>query len=164
MILICLHVVLVMEGDGVYFTNLLNEGLYEGTLEDIPTTTAKFEQTPPIKDNNPSSKLTQKQKEKNFSDDKDRVIISTSLNVNIYPIKGTNQTRATFFTRIYKFYDTNWECLGNVIKILCCVVGIVFRTLSKFYACLSQIEVRNQSVMIVHDRVSNPKLTIAHFV
>jgi hypothetical protein len=64
MILICLHVVSVMEGDGVYFTNLLNEGLYEGTLEDIPITPTEFEQTPPIKDNNPSSKLTQKQKEK----------------------------------------------------------------------------------------------------
>lgn len=54
MILICLQVVSVMEGDGVYFTNLLNEGLYEGTLEDIPTTPAEFEQTPPIKDNNTS--------------------------------------------------------------------------------------------------------------
>lgn len=65
MILICLHVVSVMEGDGVYFTNLLNEGLYEGILEDIPTTPVEFEQTPPIKDNNSSSKLTQKQKGKN---------------------------------------------------------------------------------------------------
>jgi hypothetical protein len=34
MLLIFLHVVSEMEGDGAYFTNLLTEGLYEDIVED----------------------------------------------------------------------------------------------------------------------------------
>jgi hypothetical protein len=56
--LIFLHVVSEMEGDGAYFADLLTKGLYEDTVEDSTAVLAEFQQTPP------SSKLTQKHKGK----------------------------------------------------------------------------------------------------
>lgn len=129
MILICLHVVSVMEGDGVYFTNLLNEGLYEGTLEDIPITPTEFEQTPPIKDNNPSSKLTQKQKEKIPARIKIGSLFQHRWMLIYILFKGRIKHELHFLLESINSMTLTEECLGNVIKILCCVVGIVFRTL-----------------------------------
>jgi hypothetical protein len=42
-----------MEGHGAYYTNLMNEGTYNENYEDILDTPTEFQQTPPIKDNNP---------------------------------------------------------------------------------------------------------------
>ena len=76
MLLIFLHVVSEMEGDGAYFTNLLTEGLYEDIVEDNTTVLAEFQQTPP------SSKPIQNQKGKIFSEDEDRLLVSAKMNVS----------------------------------------------------------------------------------
>jgi hypothetical protein len=96
-----------MEGHGAYYTNLMNEGTYNENYEDILDTPTEFQQTPPIKDNNQSSKATRKQKRKNFTEEEDRLIVSAWLNVSTDATQGTNQKYCTFWKRIYMFYETN---------------------------------------------------------
>ena len=94
-----------MEGDGSYFTNLVN-GAFE-TCEDVSETPVELQPTAQIKDIQTSSKSNQKQKGKNFTEDEDRLLVAAWLNVSTDPIQGTNQTRGTFWRMIYLFFEEN---------------------------------------------------------
>jgi hypothetical protein len=83
------------------------------------------------------------------------------LNVSTDPVQGTNQTKATFWTRVYKFYDMNrGEFAERNQNSLLHRWGCIQEAMSKFCACLTQIEGRNQSVMTVHDRVRHNSISI----
>jgi hypothetical protein len=141
-----------MEGDGSYFTNLVN-GAFE-TFEDVSKTPVELEPTAQIKDIKTSSKSNQKQKGKNFTEDEDRLLVAAWLNVSTDPIQGTNQTRGTFWRMIYLFFEENRGTFaerseGSLLHRWSSIQDVV----SKFCGCINSIETRNQSGMTIHDRV-----------
>jgi hypothetical protein len=87
-----------MEGDGSYFTNLVN-GAFE-TFEDVSETPDELQFMSLIKDINKSSKSNLKQKGKKFTEEEDRLLVAAWLNISTDPTQGTNQTRGTFWRRI----------------------------------------------------------------
>lgn len=150
-----------MEGEG-YFTNLLQDGLHNEINTEI-------QQTLPINDSNPSSKANQKHKGKNFTEDEDRLLISAWLNVSMDSTQGTNQTRDTFWKRIYLYYEANKGDLGRNISertqtSLLHRWGTIQEAVSKFCGCITSIDNRNQSGMTIHDRVTNPKPVLFCFI
>jgi hypothetical protein len=99
-----------MEGDGCTFTGLLEQALYDESFADACNTQYEWQQSPPIEISSQTSKQNQKQKGKNFNDDKDRLLIGARLNISMDPTQGTNQTKATFCQRVHTYYDKN---IGN---------------------------------------------------
>ncbi|XP_020397027.1 uncharacterized protein [Zea mays] len=156
-----------MEGDRSYYTNLINGGF--DTFEDIPETpielqhtpSIELQQTPPVvRDLNMSSKQNHKAKGKKFSEDEDRLLVSAWLNVSTNPTQGTNQTRGTFWKRIYVLYEENRRndektrnyaerSEGSLLHRWSSIQDAV----SKFCGCINSIENRNQSGLTIHDRV-----------
>jgi hypothetical protein len=141
-----------MEGDGCYFTNLVN-GAFEN-LKDVSETPVDLQSTTPIKDINKSSKSNLKQKGKNFTEDEDRLLVAAWLNVSTDPTQGTNQTRGTFWRRVYLFFEDNRghfaeRSEGSLLHHWSSIQDAV----SKFCGCINSIETRNQSGMTIHDRV-----------
>lgn len=143
-----------MEGHGAYYTNLMNEGTYNENYEDILDTPTEFQQTPPIKDNNPSSKATRKQKGENFTEEEDRLLVSAWLNVSTDATQGTNQKYCTFWKRIYMFYETNkGDIAERSQNSLMHRWNVIQEIVSRFCGALSQIENRNQSGQTIYDKV-----------
>jgi adenylate kinase family enzyme len=98
------------------FTDLLNgddltEHIQEfGTEPNDGQQPNDVQQTPIVK-STPSSKASQKTKGKNFSVEEDRLLASSWLNVSTDPKQRTNQTKATFWTRVYTYYQNHRETL-----------------------------------------------------
>jgi hypothetical protein len=88
-----------MQGVGSYFANLVN-GAFE-TFEDVSKTPVELQSTALIKDMNKSSKSNLNQKGKNFTEEEDKLLVAAWLNVSTDPTQRTNQTRGTFWRRIY---------------------------------------------------------------
>ncbi|PUZ62037.1 hypothetical protein GQ55_4G326600 [Panicum hallii var. hallii] len=127
-----------VEGHGAYYTNLMNEGTYNENYEDILDTPTEFRQTPPIKDNNPSSKATRKQKGKNFTEEEDRLLVSAWLNVSTDATQGTNKKYCTSWKRIYMFYETNkGDIAGRSQNSLMHRWNVIQEIVSRFCGTLS---------------------------
>jgi hypothetical protein len=146
-----------MEGYGSFFTNLVNGALEN--FEDVSETPNELQHIVPTNDSNTFSKSNQKHKGKNFSEEEDRVLVATWLNVSMDPTQGTNQTRGTFWKRIHMFYETNRaNCAERTESSLLHRWSAIQDTVSKFWGCVNSIENRNQSGLTIHDRVGNTKL------
>lgn len=133
---------------------MLNEGQYDACFEEYGTISFESQHLPPEKERNPSSKPSQKQKGKKFSVNEDRLIVSAWLNVSMDPTQGTNQTKDTFWRRIHKYYESNRGTLPERSQnSLLHRWSSINDAVSKFCACVTQIDNRNQSGMTIHDRV-----------
>ena len=66
------------------------------------------EQESPIFNSTPSARPNQK-RSKNFSEQEDQLLVSAWLNISTDPIQGTNQTKGSFWTRVYDYYHSNKE-------------------------------------------------------
>jgi hypothetical protein len=86
------------------FTELLNGGDSGEHVQEFGTEPNNFQQTP-IVNSTHVSKASQKTKGKNFSVEEDMLVASAWLNVSTDPKQGTNQTKATFWTRVYTYYQ-----------------------------------------------------------
>jgi hypothetical protein len=128
-------------------------GAFE-TFEDLSETPDELQSMSPIKDINKSSKSNLKQKGKNFTEEEDRLLVAAWLNVSTDPTQGTNQTRGTFWRRIYLFFEDNRgkfaeRSEGSLLHRWSSIQDAV----SNFCGCINSIESRNQSGLTIHDRV-----------
>ena len=138
-------------------TDMLNDGEY---VEDtdafgIGTETCNAMESP-IANNTPSSKskATQNQKGKNINVDEDKLLVSAWLNVSTDGTQGTNQTKAAFWTRVYRYYHNHRDDLAERShSSLLHRWGCIQEAVSKFCGYISQIEAANQSGLNIHDRV-----------
>lgn len=84
----------------------------------------------------------------------DELVVSAWLNTSKDPVQGTNQTRATFWRRIYEYYEKNktFESKRTESSIMHRWLHIL-EQVNKFCGCYDQIERRNQSGRTIQDKV-----------
>jgi hypothetical protein len=125
------------------FTDLLNGDDLTEHVQEFGTEPNDVQQTPIVK-STPSSKASQKTKGKNFSVEEDRLLASAWLNVSTDPKQGTNQTKATFWTRVYTYYQNHKQTLADhSLNSLLHRWGAIQEAVSKFCGYITQIDGRN---------------------
>jgi hypothetical protein len=145
-----------MEGDG-YFSSLMDEANNNLSLDDISFlpegNPISNEQELSIVQSTPLSRPNQK-RTKNFSEQEDALLVSAWLNININPVHGTNQTRGTFWKRVYDFFHKNktFESSRTESSLLH-RWGLIQENVNKFCGCVSNIEDRRQSGVTFQDKV-----------
>ncbi|XP_022681835.1 glutathione S-transferase T3-like [Setaria italica] len=148
-----------MEGEG-YYTNMMNE-----TEDNSPMVLSSFssppavQQAPSMSNNTATATATatirpNQKRSKNFSEEEDKLLVSSWLNVSIDPVRGANQTRGAFWKRVSDFFHSNKESPSDRSQSsLVHRWSTIQECVNKFCACLIQIEVRKQSGVIVHDKL-----------
>ena len=111
------------------------------------------EQESPVINSTPSARPNQK-RSKNFSEQEDQLLVSAWLNISTDPIQGTNQTKGSFWTRVYDYYHSNKEFTSDRSQssLLHRWKGILVNV-NKFCGCVTRIEGRNQSGVTIQDKV-----------
>jgi hypothetical protein len=81
--------------------------------------------------------------------------VSAWLNISTDPVQGTNQTKGSFWIRVYEYYHLNKEFTSNRTQssLLHRWKGILV-SVNKFCGCLTQIEGRNQSGVTFQDKIT----------
>ena len=138
-----------MEGQG-YWTNMV-EGNDDLSFDDFSS--PPEEQESPVINSTPSARPNQK-RSKNFSEQEDQLLVSAWLNISTDPIQGTNQTKGSFWTRVYDYYHSNKEFTSDRSQssLLHRWKGILVNV-NKFCGCVTRIEGRNQSGVTIQDKV-----------
>ena len=138
-----------MEGQG-YWTNMV-EGNDDLSFDDFSS--PPEEQESPVINSTPSARPNQK-RSKNFSEQEDQLLVSAWLNISTDPIQGTNQTKGSFWTRVYDYYHSNKEFTSDRSQssLLHRWKGIL-ENVNKFCGCVTRIEGRNQSGVTYQDKV-----------
>ena len=107
--------------------------------EQFPT-----EQLPAV-DNTPLARPNQKRSKK-FNEKEDALLVSAWLNISTDPVQETNQTRGTFWMRVYDYYRSNKELTSNRSQSsLLHGWKAILENVNNFCGCVTQIELRNQS-------------------
>ena len=107
-----------------------------------------------ISPNVPSSRPNQK-RSGNFTQEEDTLVVSTRLNISLNAVNDTNQTRGTFWKRVYNYFHTNktFESARSQSSISH-RWGSILEAVNKFCACISDIEGRRQSGVTLQDKVT----------
>lgn len=107
-----------------------------------------------ISPNVPSSRPNQK-RSGNFTQEEDTLVVSTRLNISLNAVNDTNQTRGTFWKRVYNYFHTNktFEYARSQSSISH-RWGSILEAVNKFCACISDIEGRRQSGVTLQDKVT----------
>ena len=115
------------------------------------------EQESPVINSTPSARPNQK-RSKNFSEQEDQLLVSAWLNISTDPIQGTNQTKGSFWTRVYDYYHSNKEFTSDRSQssLLHRWKGILVNV-NKFCGCVTRIEGRHQSGVTIQDKVTKNK-------
>jgi hypothetical protein len=127
-----------MEGQR-YWTNMV-EGNDDLPFDDF-SSPPEEQQSPVI--NNTPARPNQK-RSKNFNEQEDQLLVSAWLNINTDLIQGTNQTKGSFWTRVYDYYHSNKEFTSDRSQssLLHQWKGIL-ENVNKFCGCVTRIEGRN---------------------
>ncbi|XP_020405007.2 glutathione S-transferase T3-like [Zea mays] len=138
--------VLTMQGG--YFSNLMSEGNNNMSLDDYDIVS---EQHPSVVVT--SSRPNQK-RSANFSQQEDALVVSAWLNISLDPVNGTNQTRGTFWKRVYNYYHNHktfpsYRSQSSISHRW----GFILESVNKFCACISDIEGRRQSGVTLQDKI-----------
>ncbi|KAF0906255.1 hypothetical protein E2562_009258, partial [Oryza meyeriana var. granulata] len=138
-----------------FVASLYNEDDYAACnefMQSIPTETQQPLQND-IVHKKSSSKQSQLTRGKNFNDDEDILLVSGWLNIGTDATQGTNQAKATFWTRVHMYYMKNRECLAERSQIsLQHRWGSIQEAVQKFCSCVTQVETRNRSGNTIHDK------------
>lgn len=91
---------------------------------------------------------------KNFSDVEDELLVSAWLNISLDPIIGYNQTRSSYWTRIYDYFHANktFSSTRSQNSIMHRWASIQ-EGVNRFTGCLAQVERRRQSCATMQDKV-----------
>ena len=101
----------------------------------------------------PSSRPNQKRSKKS-SEDEDGMVVSAWLNISMDPVNGTNETRGTFWKRVFDFYHTNKNFPSDRSQSsISHRWGAIQENVNKFCGCLTRIEDRRQSGVTFQDKV-----------
>ncbi|CAN6286915.1 unnamed protein product [Urochloa humidicola] len=138
-----------MEEQG-YWTNLV-EGNGDLNLHGLGSLSE--EQQSHVVERTPSTRPNQK-RAKNFNEDEDKLLVSAWLNISTDPVQGTNQTKGSFWTRVYNYYHSNKEFTSerSQSSLLHRWKGILV-SVNKFCGCVNRIEGRNQSGVTFQDKL-----------
>ena len=139
-----------MEEQG-YFTNLMEGDDDMPTLDDFSS--PPEEQQTPVAERIPSTRPNQKRSKK-FNEQEDQLLVSAWLNISTDPVQGTNQTKGSFWTRVYDYYHSNKEFTSDRSQssLLHQWKGIL-ENVNKFCRCVTRIEGRIQSGVTYQDKV-----------
>ncbi|KAJ1267373.1 hypothetical protein BS78_07G051200 [Paspalum vaginatum] len=103
--------------------------------------------------NTPSLRPNQK-RSKNFNDKEDSLIVSAWLNISTDPVYGTNQTRGTFWKRVYDFYHKHKDFTSERShSSISHRWAYIQENVNKFCGCLSRIDDRKQSGVTFQDKL-----------
>jgi len=90
----------------------------------------------------------------NFSIQEDKLLVSSWLNVGMDAVQGANQKHRIFWERVHTYFHEHKEFPSDQIyNSLMNRSSIIQKSITKFTACLSQIEHLNQSGTTGHDKV-----------
>ncbi|KAJ1266491.1 hypothetical protein BS78_08G155000 [Paspalum vaginatum] len=107
----------------------------------------------PVVASTPSSRPNQK-RSKNFSEKEDSLIVSAWLNISMDPVYGTNQTRGTFWKRVYDFYHKHEDFPSERSQSsISHRWAHIQENVNKFCGCQSRIEDRRQSGVTFQDKL-----------
>ena len=105
----------------------------------------------------PRSTRPYSKRSKNFDPKEDLVVVEAWLNTSKDPVRGANQPRGSFWSRIHAFYEKHkkTEAFRTESSIMHRWMTILDQV-NKFYACYEAIERRNQSGATIQDKVCYP--------
>jgi hypothetical protein len=90
----------------------------------------------------------------NFSIEEDKLLVSSWLNVGMDAVQGTDQKHHQFWERVHAYYHEHKEFPSErMSNSLMNRWSTIQKSVSKFTACLSEIEHLNQSGTTEHDKV-----------
>nr|TKW04091.1 hypothetical protein SEVIR_7G087200v2 [Setaria viridis] len=93
---------------------------------------------------------------KKFDAKEDLVVCSAWLNVSKDPIHGANQSRSTFWSRVYAFFKKNKTTAAVRIESSIMHRWLTIRyQVNKYCSCYEAIERRNQSGLTIQDKISD---------
>jgi hypothetical protein len=82
------------------------------------------------------------------------LVVSAWLNISLDPVNGTNQTRGTFWKRVYNYYHNHKTFPSDRSQsFISHRWGFILESVNKFCACISDIEGRRQSGVTLQDKV-----------
>ena len=146
------YVGLTMDEEG-YYTNLLNESEDNNAMALLSFSSTPATQQSLNVENIGNTRPNQK-RSKNFSEDEDKLLVTSWLNVGIDPVRGTNQTCGAFWKRISEFFHSNKEFSSDRSQnSLVHRWSTIQESVNKFCGCLAQIESRRQSGVTIQDKV-----------
>uniref|UniRef100_A0A0A9D4J0 No apical meristem-associated C-terminal domain-containing protein n=1 Tax=Arundo donax TaxID=35708 RepID=A0A0A9D4J0_ARUDO len=91
---------------------------------------------------------------KNFSEKEDEMLVSAWLNVSMDAVQGNEQSRSTYWTRMYDYFHSNKDFNSERSQnSLMHRWSAIQENVHKFAECLSRIEGRSQSGVSTQDEI-----------
>jgi hypothetical protein len=113
-----------------YYTNLINDE--SNHFESSEMGSQYADEQDPIGNENAALRPNQK-RSKNFSLEEDNLLVSAWINVSFDAVQGTDQSRGTYWGRIYEYFHDNKE-FENLIqispKVHLYIVGPLYKSMS----------------------------------
>lgn len=131
------------------FTDMITRGCNPAALSDnVPPPNET-----PACDEAPASVKGNQKRSKNFSVEEDEMLVSAWLNVSLDPVHGVDQSRSTYWKRIYDYFHVNKTLDSDRTQssLMSRWSGIQ-HDVNLFAGCVSKIEARNQSGLSIHDK------------
>ncbi|KAF8402556.1 hypothetical protein HHK36_010642 [Tetracentron sinense] len=98
------------------------------------------------------------QRGSNFSIEEDKLLVSSWLNVGMDPVQGTDQKHNQFWERCHAYFHAHKDFpTERIYSSLMNRWSIIQKSVSKFTACLHQIEHLNQSGTTEHDKIQKAR-------
>ena len=132
------------------FTDIITRGYNPAALFDnVPTPIET-----PACDEALASVKGSKKRSKNFSKDEDEMLVSAWLNVSLDPVHGVDQSRSTYWKRIYDYFHINktFDSDRTQSSLMSRWSGIL-HDVNLYVGCVSKIKARNQSGLSIADKV-----------
>lgn len=93
---------------------------------------------------------------KNFSEEEDILLVSAWLNVSQDAVHGADQSKNTYWGRIYEYFQKNKTFESNRTQgSLSNRWSGIQLDVNKFAGCVSRIDARNQSGHTIQDKVTD---------
>jgi hypothetical protein len=94
---------------------------------------------------------------KNINVDEDKLLLSAWLNMSLYPIQGTDQSKSNYRSIIHQYFHANktFDSNRSQVSLMKRWYGIQ-HDVNVFRGCVSRIESRNESCASIDDKVCQP--------
>ena len=104
-----------------------------------------------------------RQKAKKFNPKEDEIVVSAWLNVSKDSVQGANQSHASFWHRIYEYYEANRHPYPSRTESSIMQRWMyTLENLNKYYACYNTIDHSNQSASTIQHKVSVYAIVFLH--
>jgi hypothetical protein len=135
--------------NGGYYSNLMNEDDNNSSFDEF-NVVCEQHISPIVTSFRPNQK-----RSSNFTQEEDTLVVSAWLNISLDAVNDTNQTRGTFWKRLYNYFHTNkaFESARSQSSISH-RWGSILEAVNKLCACITDIEGRRQSGVTLQDKVT----------